>query len=344
MVAETMSASRRLACWLGVVSSALCVGGLLVLVDLAQVGQILRTADPRFVALLSLVVVLTYPVRSYRWGVLVHAVTPARQLHLLSGMSVGLMANMVLPARVGDIARGVLIAKRTEISATTGITTVAAEHFLDIAANTAILALLLTSNALPAVSTPVGARGLAGLVFVGAGAVVLFVSRPGRAAADRLAGWAGGFASAGLLTRLQRLKKEIARGLQGLRQWRVAGGALAISLVLWALLGLLNHVALLALGIRLPLQAAYVAMLAQTVGVAVPSSPGYIGTFHVATIAALSLYGVDADTALGLALLLHTLSLLTSVAIGLPFLWYEGLSLRQLRRSADTSVVPLASV
>lgn len=344
MHAAVRMSRTRVGLWAATLSSVICVIALLPLIEPTRVWHILRAADPRFVTLMGLLIVLTYPIRSYRWGVLVRAVAPAHPLHLLSGTSVGLMANMLLPARVGDLVRGFLIARRTGLGVASGITTVAVERVLDVAVNLVVFGMLWSTTGLGRVWTGPETLPLALLAGVGAAVVLLLVWLQGRrglgSLPDRSEGWLP-FVRVG---QLRILALETIRGLQGLARWQVAARAVVVSFALWAVFGLLNYVGLLALGVQLPLRAAYVTMLAQTVGVAVPSAPGYIGTFHLATVGALALYDIDAEVALSLALLLHASSLISSVIIGLPFLWYESLSLRQLRRVGDTSVVPIPAV
>jgi len=65
----------------------------------------------------------------------------------------------------------------------------------------------------------------------------------------------------------------------------------------------------------------------------VPSSPGYIGVFEYITVVALSLFGVDKESALGYALVLHALSYLVVAVLGLVAIWIEGYSYSRLRET-----------
>jgi len=71
-------------------------------------------------------------------------------------------------------------------------------------------------------------------------------------------------------------------------------------------------------------------------GVLIPSSPGYIGTFHFFAMSALAVFGAARETALSYALVSHAMQYLLVTGLGLLFLWRENLSL--LRISAEATL------
>jgi hypothetical protein len=56
----------------------------------------------------------------------------------------------------------------------------------------------------------------------------------------------------------------------------------------------------------------------------VPSSPGYVGVYHAAATLALTAFGVDPSTALGIALITHAFSYGSLVIVGMIALWTGG--------------------
>jgi uncharacterized membrane protein YbhN (UPF0104 family) len=61
-------------------------------------------------------------------------------------------------------------------------------------------------------------------------------------------------------------------------------------------------------------------------GLAVPAGPGFLGTFEFFAVAGLSLNGVETESALALALLLHAWSFLATSIFGLIGVATAGLS------------------
>jgi uncharacterized membrane protein YbhN (UPF0104 family) len=67
-----------------------------------------------------------------------------------------------------------------------------------------------------------------------------------------------------------------------------------------------------------------------SMGVALPSSPSYLGVFEAAWIGALSLFQVSISTALAYALTIHVIHILVSSVFGIYALMHEGETLSQL--------------
>ena len=86
-------------------------------VDIARVSQLLGQLEPGFVVLAICVVVAELVVRALRWSLLLPR-RASRRLptrRLLPVLLIGYLGNTVLPARIGDAARAVIVGRR-EIS------------------------------------------------------------------------------------------------------------------------------------------------------------------------------------------------------------------------------------
>jgi hypothetical protein len=69
-----------------------------------------------------------------------------------------------------------------------------------------------------------------------------------------------------------------------------------------------------------------------SLGVSIPSSPGYVGVFEAAMTYALSLFGIPESTAFAYAVVSHSLYLVITIAIGSVALGRDGQSLGQVFR------------
>jgi len=54
-----------------------------------------------------------------------------------------------------------------------------------------------------------------------------------------------------------------------------------------------------------------------TIGVAIPSAPGAVGTFHGIVAFGVSLFGVSAEISMGFAIILHLVNYIPLTALGL---------------------------
>ena len=108
--------------------------------------------------------------------------------------------------------------------------------------------------------------------------------------------------------------------------------ALAWSLVLWMTIATGLWAVAMAFRIEMPFTGAWLMLAPLVVGVAVPT-PGGVGGFHEAfRLGATSFFGADNDTAVGAAIVLHAISVVPVVIVGLMFIIQDGLKLGGLAK------------
>lgn len=136
--------------------------------------------------------------------------------------------------------------------------------------------------------------------------------------------------------------EHIRGGLHVFRRPRDAFHAGAAQLAAW-LLQLLACSALLgAFAISTPsrLGAATAVLVAPNVAAVLPVTPGNVGLFQAACVAALAAYGADAGSTLGYGVVLQLLEVITAIALGLPALLAEGLRPHDLGRASRRAATP----
>ncbi len=300
---------RALRAAIGIVVSIVCLAIAVRGVDPAQTAEVLAGARLPLVGLGVLLVAVDVCVRARRWQVLLRPVRLLPYGPVLRCTSVGFLANAVLPARLGEIVRSVLLGREQDLSRSTVLGTVIVERVLDMA----VLALLGTSAVLAlgvhgaaeeaAIAGLILALALAGLI---TGAVILRTV-PLPAVVARVAARRPGLA--GLAARLQE-------GLVVAADRRALTGGLLLSALAWAI-GVGTWLAgSAALGVSLDLPEAVLATTAVSLVTAIPSGPGYVGSFELAAVAVLGLFGIDPATALGVGILVHAMILGVTVAGG----------------------------
>jgi len=77
-----------------------------------------------------------------------------------------------------------------------------------------------------------------------------------------------------------------------------------------------------------------------TLGVALPAAPGFFGSFEAFAVAALGIYGIDANLSMSYAIGYHLFTFLPITAIGLWHLWHMGLRIRDVTGSAPEARRP----
>jgi uncharacterized protein (TIRG00374 family) len=289
-----------------------------------EVVEHARRADPLLLLAAVALATATFPLRTIRWRLILRDVEGHRfpWLPLWHATAIGFMANNLLPARTGEVARAYVTRRQLPVRFTTALAAVGVERVFDGLVMLGLMAVAIASPTFPA-TTLIGGRSLSTLATSAAalfGAVLLFalvvVHRPapwlgvlGRIthrllpvrAADRVMHWAEG----------------IVEGLAVLKSPARFAGVVLWSLVLWIVNAAAFAVCFRAFGLAVPLDAALLLQGIIGFGVAVPSTPGFVGVFEAATRVTLAIYGVDASLAVSYALTYHLTTFLPITVLGL---------------------------
>lgn len=311
----------------GVALAALLLGGLARLVPElgpAAIAARLAGADGGAIAAAALVYLLALPLRALRWRLLVGEAGGRLGFWRASAVSArGWFANIVLPARLGDVGRagagaGHGLGKRAALG------TIASERLADLMALAAVTA---------------AALGFAGPTFA-----------PLRPLLLALAGILAGSITVGLVVaarlerrggehRIARLAAPFLSALHFGRTRRAAGAVLACSLLAWAAEGGALVLAARALGLTAltPSDVFTVAMAAAALS-ALPATPAGLGLVEGGLLGLLTLVnGVAPAEAAGLIAAFRVVTLVPIAIVGTVS--SAGLWLAGRRRAGEPEAV-----
>ena len=113
--------------------------------------------------------------------------------------------------------------------------------------------------------------------------------------------------------------------------------AAGISVAAWLLDAGSFWLAAAAVGVDLPYLAAAVVSGVSVLGTAVPSAPGYVGTFELAASGTAGALGVPGAQALALAVVVHVMTLVPLALAGAVSLAAMGASLGEVAHAAEAS-------
>jgi len=321
---------RQWKLWLGLIISAAALFLALRGVDARRMADALAQAE--YVYLVPAVVGMVgfLFTRSVRWRLLLGPGVSVSRCFWVT--NVGYLVSNVLPFRLGDPARAVVIARGGEISTAAALSTVVVERVLDM-----LMVVALLAGVAPFMSdtgSAMSAGLIAGGAVLGASAVLLLLAfRPdwGRRATRRVLGW------------IPRLDGErwaqafdgLFDGLTPLRSGRRALALLAWSVVTWACVVAYYGAFLRAFLPQPPALVAPFLVCVVGLGMAIPSSPGAMGVFHAVARYGLTIpFGVPVDQAVTIAFAMHTFQYVLGCLLGLVGLWQESLSLNWVRDQA----------
>ena len=317
------SRSLAVAAIVGIPASAVFLFLAVRSADLGAVWRTLQDVRPAPLAGAVACMAVVYWLQAARWRRI--ADTRLAQVAFVEMVVAGVAVNNVLPGRVGDLLRARWVSRGT-YSGGRGLATVVLDRGFDILA----LAVFLLAS-LPFVTDAgwVDRIVLGTLVvlagFVGAVAVArAYTRRRPRARRDhrRL---------------VRRFLRDTLDGLSELLSPSRAVFCTGLSLAAWSAWALAAMLAARSVGIELTAVEAVFVTAALNLGVAIPSSPGFVGTYQWLGVAALGVFGFGAEAGLAFAIVMQAVWYVPTTLVG------AGLLVRHARRGWDGAVAPAAA-
>lgn len=264
----------------------------------------------------------THFCRAWRWK---HLLAPIGVdlggKRLLAISSIGFMAILALPFRLGELVRPALIRKRGEVSASAALGTVAVERIID-----GLFVSLLVFAAFFAIRSPSSPEWMmptayAALgVFASASVFLGFALKwPNGAvrAATTLSGLR--FISPRIAGKIEEKLLSMISGFFVFRTPRRLLLFVAWSVIYWGANGVGLWVLARGFGLELSVVGAFATMGLVAVGITLPNSPGLIGQYQWFTVLGLSLYlpeDVAGSTGLAFAIVYYAIQVLWYLGIG----------------------------
>jgi phosphatidylinositol alpha-mannosyltransferase len=259
--------------------------------------------------------------------------SPIRRRDVTSATMIGVLMSATLPARLGEPARALALARRTGRMRETFpvlLGTLVSQTLLNLVA-LGLLGVIIVST------TPLFHSGTKQLFAFSLVPLILLVVVLVAPLVMRRNG-NGRLARIGAA--IHRAMIQVRAGLKIFRDPREGAAAAAAQLGAWAIQLSACWALLYALGLdgQAGIGAAAAVLFAVNVTAVVPATPSNIGVFQLAVISVLhSGFGVSAADALAYGVILQGVEIATAVVLGLPALVREGLTWSDLRVQAISS-------
>jgi uncharacterized protein (TIRG00374 family) len=233
---------------------------------------------------------------------------------------VGYLGNALLPARLGEVIRAYLVSRREPVALSVSLGVVTLERLMDVAG----LALVGFAAAALAGAPTWMITGTA-FVAVAALAVVAFLVVVG---IERVVTWGERLLASASpwVARVGAVLGRFGQGAGGQPRSAIAL-AFGISVTCWLLDGTTFWLMGRAIGADVGWGACLLIAAIATLGTALPSAPGSVGTYELGAVAAGTAVGVPADVSFAIALLAHAVitlpivigGILSLVGMSVPF-------------------------
>jgi phosphatidyl-myo-inositol alpha-mannosyltransferase len=332
--AGQVSPGRRLARRAGLLTAGVVGAGLTYLaaqrIGFDNVVHSAVKSDLAWVLIATALMALSMFFRSATWFVTARSAlprTPLRRRDFTSATMIGVLMSATLPARLGEPARAMIMARRigrVRESFPVMLGTLVSQTVLNIVAIVLLGAIIVTSSDL-------FSRSSEHLFLVSMAPALLLVAVLIAPAIVRRSG-------SGRVARLAAMAREsllkVRSGLAVFKDPRRGPIAAATQLGAWAI----QVAACFALGVAMGLDplmgigGAAAVLFAVNVTAVVPATPSNIGVFQLAVVSVLTTgFGVAAADALAYGVILQAVEIATAVALGVPALVREGMTWSDVR-------------
>jgi hypothetical protein len=315
---------------------------------LGEVVQAVASASPALLLVYALVWSAIHVVRIQRWALLLQPLAQVRFRQLNPLGSVGFMALMILPLRLGEFARPVLASERLGIRKSAAFASVVVERVVDGLVVGLLLVGLLWSlpDAVEGRAAPVRIGSVLVTLAFGGGLLVLVLAYRSRAAATRLIHRLLDQVSPRVAMRVADMLEAFFGGLDVVPSARKLAEFFALTAVYWGLCALGIGLLAPAFGLQLDARQSFTVLGLQVIGAMIPAGPGMIGTLQYFTVLGLDLF-IGGRQPVAVAAFAHTLwamQFVHQVGLGLYFVAAGQVSLgslyARLGRDEPTSPSP----
>lgn len=288
-------------------------------VDFSALGEAIAAARPAPLVLGTVAILLSYPVLALRWRAVARGVGVLPRRDAVDWLLIGSAVNNVVPGRAGEFVRAFGLSRCVRRPYLSALGAVAIDRAIDAFFFGACLAGTVW------LASDVGwVRWIAAVAGVAMAATA--------AAAVLLVLWARRTAGDGAVTGWRRHLVAGAQGLSTLRHPRQLAVVIAGTLLAWAAVAAGGLLIAEAIGLDLSAGEMIFTIAVASLGTAIPSAPGFVGTYHWLVASSVQLFGADPSSALAFAIALHAAWFVPTTVVGLALLTHRGLTLASLRR------------
>jgi uncharacterized protein (TIRG00374 family) len=308
----------------------------------SETGSVLWSVDLWAIGAYSLILFVIHWLRVLRWKPLLlpYADVPVRVLNRVG--AVGFMAVFLLPLRLGELARPLMLVQprplegQASVPFGAGLGSIAVERVLDgLVVTLMLFSVLIQVPAATLARHPEVELGawIAFAVFGGA-LVALGLTMVARDWTLRTTRAVVGVVSKGLAEKLIGLVTSFVDGLAILKSPWLILEFVGMTITYWGLAGFGIYVLARGFGLDIPVVAAYAMMSCVVVGMMIPNSPGNVGSFWYFLLMPVGLYGLQGDSprTIAFALGLWFAQTAQQTAFGVWGWWSEGRASARERR------------
>ncbi len=279
-------------------------------VNIEDIYRALSNANLNYIIAAFITTFITFILRSVRWKILLDSPKNLELQKYISTTHIGYFLNNILPFRAGDFARAKLLSNSSNnIKFSFLVGSLVAEKIIDlwIVGLFSIFLILFGFNNVLGLEFSIGIL----LLYI----ITSFII----------------FGNNSLANKIQKqfsITKNFLDGYLLVSKNKIRLGG--ISILLWCSFVTYMYALLKSINIDLSLQQYIGITVITSIVTSLPVAPAAIGTYHLAVIYFLTLYGINIDQSQTASILLHSVFLIYTIIFGYIYLSFEKIELKSL--------------
>ncbi|MCX5815945.1 MAG: lysylphosphatidylglycerol synthase transmembrane domain-containing protein [Proteobacteria bacterium] len=294
-------------------------------INASAILETLKKTDYRLVFIPLLFIAVSIMLSSFKWQRISGGNVKFSDTFV--SLMIGLFVNNVLPARIGEIVKGYVLSKRRGVSFTYALSTVFIDRIFDLVGLLFIILLFFPKHSLPVRVS----QAIYILVSLLALCIILIIVFSREKFANVVS------------EKLHKIKKpvfakfakriiEIQGNLKRIQSPLNIILFIAIAFLQWLSMSTALYFVTLTLGVKISFIYVPFVCALLNMGLAIPSSPGYIGVYQFLLVYILSIFGVPKHEGFTVSVLFHALWYIPYNLIGFSLLLKEHLKIGEIRK------------
>lgn len=306
-------------------------------VNIQQMLEAFKIARYWYLVPAVLVMFLSYWLRSLRWRYLMAPVKRIETNALFSALLIGYMANSFLPAHLGEFVRAYVIGKKKDIPSSTVLASIIIERIIDVLTLLALMGVTVIIFPFP---DWVKRSGYIFLVVVVLLFLALVLMKMYREKSLAFIAIFTRLLPAKLEDRINRAFRSLIDGIMPLIKKNHYLKVFVLTMLIWLCYAVSFQILFYSFSFvekySLPWLASLVLLVLTTIGVLVPSSPGYIGVYHFLCQVGLGFFGIPKGAALSYAFVMHGINFFPIIIVGLILVAVNNIKIRNFDKEQVT--------
>lgn len=289
--------------------SILCIVLIIYNFDFSNVSSIISVFPILYIIVLLTIYIAAISLRTLRWKLLINKDWAAGFLEVMSAVGIGYLANMLLPAKIGEFLRVLYLGKKKNISKSYLMGTVIIERFIDIL----IVLMMISFSILFSETIQNIAKKNVVIFFIGIIGIFSFsyfiikMKMPNRLIY---------ILPEKISLRIKKMYESFVSSFRIVDNSKTMVGTVMLSLGIWLSASFNCYIILNGLNVSIPYYAYFFVVSSGVLGMSIPSTSGGVGVYHAISTSALLLFGIDKNVALSYALISHAVDFIPNVLLG----------------------------